>query len=157
MNTAAVHCNVVKKCVTRNTVSAGRVYLPMLVHFVVNPIGESTAATALTMLACVAGDNKLCAVHVDDAVRAFVSAVTHTKAEGIYNIVGENGITGKNLADTIAAKLKCKTQSVTLEEAKEVIPPWLAYVTSLNNQVDNSKTRQDLDWTPQHQDFKSTI
>jgi len=96
-------------------------------------------------------------VHVDDAAQAYVSLLTHKTARGVYNIVGENGVTGKDMADIIAAKLHCKAESVKEEEAVELFGGFIAMVTAMNNQVDSSKAKQDLDWNPQYTSIKEGI
>ena len=96
-------------------------------------------------------------VHVDDAAHAFAALVTHTNARGTYNVSGENGITSKEIAEVIASRVGCKTESVTLDEAKDLFGPAIAGLTSKNNQVDNSKTQSELQWKPRHTDFRSSI
>jgi len=96
-------------------------------------------------------------VHVDDAVQAYVSLLTHKDAKGIYNITGENGVTSKTIADIIAAKQKCKCESVTVEEAEKLFGVIIARLTSGNNQTDSSKTRRELDWKPQYTSIKEAI
>ena len=96
-------------------------------------------------------------VNVDDAARAFAALVSHPEARGVYNVSGENGITSKEVAEIIAARVGCKTESVTLDEAKGLFGPAIAGLTSKNNQVDNSKTQSELSWKPQHTDFRGTF
>lgn len=94
----------------------------------------------------------MCAVHVEDAARAYASCVTHKNARGAYNVVGQNGVTGKDIADITARKLQCKTESVSLEEALKLFSdiPVVAMVLSTNNQAGNSKALRELGWKPQH-------
>ena len=103
-----------------------------------------------------AGDNKSSAVHVDDLAKAYVSLLSHPRAQGIYNIVGENGITGKTVADVIAKKLQCKAESVTADEAFAQLGI-VAKFTAIHCQGDSSKARRELDWQPEYTNFRETI
>lgn len=103
------------------------------------------------------GDNKLCVVHVDDAVRGYVSCLSHKNARGIYNLVGENGVTSQTIAKIIASKQSCKTESVTLEEAEKLFSPLIARLTSSNNQLDSSKAKHELEWKPQYTSIREAI
>ena len=96
-------------------------------------------------------------VHVDDAVRAYVALLTHPDARGVYNVVSENGVTSKDIADIIATKLGCKTNSVTFAESTQLFGPFVARITSKNNQVDYSMTQRDLDWSPQYTSIKEAL
>ena len=104
-----------------------------------------------------AGTNKLCVVHVDDAVRAYMSFLTHKDAHGVYNIAGQNCITSKDIAEIIASKLKCHTSSVSLEEAQVLFGPFIAKLGSMNSQADCSKALHDLEWQPQYMDFHDQV
>lgn len=103
------------------------------------------------------GDNKLCVVHVDDAVHGYVSCLRHKNARGIYNLVGENGVTSQTIAEIIAAKQSCKTESVSIEEAEKLFSPIIARLTSSNNQADSSKAKHELDWKPQYTSIREAI
>ena len=104
-----------------------------------------------------AGANKLCVVHVDDAVRGYMSFLTHKDARGAYNIAGQNGITSKAIAETIASKLNCSTASVSMEEAQHLFGPFIATLGSMNSQADCSKALHELGWKPQHLDFHDKV
>ncbi|DBA75923.1 hypothetical protein WJX79_003476 [Trebouxia sp. C0005] len=107
-----------------------------------------------------AGDNKMCAVHADDAARAYVALLTRSRllsARGIYNVVGENGVTSKDVAEIIASKLHCGTGSVTREEAEKLFGFVVAMRTGINNQADDSKTQYELDWKPQYTSIKAVM
>ena len=96
-------------------------------------------------------------VHVDDAVRAYVSTIKHKDARGIYNVVEENGVTSRMFAEVIAGKLHCKAESVTKKEAEETYGPMCAMVVSMNNQADSSKAKRELGWVPRYTSFSDTI
>ncbi len=99
----------------------------------------------------------MCAVHADDAARTYVALLTHTSARGIYNVVAENGVTSKDLAEIIASKLHCDTESITREEAEKLFGFVVAMRTGVNNQADASKTQYELDWKPQYTSIKAVI
>ena len=131
--TFASHC----ACTTKAT--PGHVQPPkgwmLLDHLepVSNGIIDNINCSPLTPLLPSAGDNKMCAVHVDDAARAYVALLTHSSAKGIYNVVGENGVTSKDLAERIASKLHCGTESITREEAQKLFGFVIAMRTGANN------------------------
>lgn len=102
----------------------------------------------------------MCAVHADDAARAYVALLTRSRllsARGIYNVVGENGVTSKDVAEIIASKLHCGTGSVTREEAEKLFGFVVAMRTGINNQADDSKTQYELDWKPQYTSIKAVM
>jgi len=94
---------------------------------------------------------------VDDVVQAYAALLHHKDAKGVYNIAGENGVTIKCIAESIAAKLHCKCESVTREEADKVLGPFISLFTCMNNQADNTKARQELGWKPEHLSFITEI
>lgn len=96
-------------------------------------------------------------MHVDDAVRGYVSCLTHKNARGTYNLVGENGVTSQTIAEIIASKQGCKTESVTIEEAEKLFNPIIARLTSSNNQADSSKAKHELDWKPHYTSIREAI
>ena len=96
-------------------------------------------------------------VHVDDAVRAYMSCLTHKNARGVYNVAGQNNITSKDIAEIIATRLQCKTVSVPLEEAEKLFGPFIAQSSSTNSQANTSKAQHDLDWQPQHTNFHKEV
>lgn len=63
--------------------------------------------------------------HVNDSARAYVALLSHKDAHGVYTVSGENGVTGKEFAEIIAAKLQCKAESVKLKQAKNCLDPSL--------------------------------
>lgn len=104
-----------------------------------------------------AGDNKCGVIHVEDAAQAYVSLLIHPHAKGMYNNVGENGVTSQAIAETIASKLGCKATSVAFDEASRQFGAHIATLTSMNLQADGTKAQCDLDWSPQHINFRETI
>lgn len=90
-------------------------------------------------------------VRVEDAVSAYVFYHYTQECRGICNVVGENGVTGRMFAESVAGKLHCKVESMTMKEAEE------SYGSTLtNNQADNSKAQRGLGWTPQYASFSNT-
>ena len=104
-----------------------------------------------------AGDNKMCVAHVDDVASAYVALLSHREARGAFNVPGQNGVTSKEIAEIIAGKLQCKTESVTLEEAQKLFGPIIAKITSQNCQADGSKIKRELGWEPVHTDISKDI
>ena len=95
-------------------------------------------------------------VRVEDAVSAYVFYHYTQKCRGICNVVGENGVTGRMFAESVAGKLRCKVESMTMKEAEESYGSMCTMVMSMNNQADNSKAQRGLGWTPQYTSFSNT-
>ena len=82
---------------------------------------------------CLVGRNKLCVVRVEDAVSAYVFYHYTQECRGICNVVGENGVTGRissMFAESVAGKLHCKVESMTMKEAEESYGSTLTMVMS---------------------------
>lgn len=100
------------------------------------------------------GKQQVSAVHLDDVAEAYLAALDHGAA-GIYNVVGEQGITQQQVADAVSQKLSTAksvlpVRNVTLEDATSIYSAALAWPFSINNDVDNSKAQRELHWKPKH-------
>lgn len=95
------------------------------------------------------GENKLSAVHVDDAAQLYVLALEKASAGSVFHASAEFGITGKALAKAIGRLVGCKVESISIEEATATMGPALAAFMSINNQTNAAKAMQQLGWKPQ--------
>lgn len=91
------------------------------------------------------GDNRLSAVHVDGAARAFVAAAD--RGRGIYHIASDEALTMRELAEGIAVGTRAVATSVSVEEATAMTDPFTASFLTLNNGLDASRARADLGWS----------
>ena len=106
----------------------------------------------LLKVANVTGKQKFSVVHVNDAAAAYVAAVEKAPSSGIFNVVGEQGLTMQELATAVSKKLSKEghnfaVSSITGETAKELFH-WMAFLFTINTDSDNSKAKRDFDWHP---------
>ncbi len=100
------------------------------------------------------GKQQVSAVHLDDVAEAYLAALDQGAA-GIYNVVGEQGITQQQVATAVSQKLSSfksvlPVRSITFDDATSIYSAALASPFSINNDVDNSKAQQELHWNPKH-------
>lgn len=93
------------------------------------------------------GGNRLSAVHVEDAARLFVLALEKAPAGSLYHGSTEFDITGRQLAEAVAANLKVPVESVTRERATEIFGPVMVEFFAMNNQTSSEKAVRELGWT----------
>ncbi|KAK9813222.1 hypothetical protein WJX72_010964 [[Myrmecia] bisecta] len=101
------------------------------------------------------GQQQFSVVHVDDAAAAYLAALRHGPAGGIYNIAGEKGVTTKQLATAVAQRLSTAdfsmpVRGISQEEAAGLYPGMLGHVFAMNNDVDTSKAKRELQWEAKH-------
>lgn len=93
------------------------------------------------------GDNKLAAVHVDDAAQAYLTALVHGQPGSVYNVSSET-VTGQELAQVIALGAGANNvDSVDLAVMQEATHPFAALLTSMNFDLDAAGLRE-LGWLP---------
>jgi nucleoside-diphosphate-sugar epimerase len=102
------------------------------------------------------GKNRLPAVHVTDAVRAFRLALEKGQAGACYHAVGEEGIPMRDIAEVIGAGLKMPVVSITPEEAPEYFG-WLANLAQIDLAASSALTRQQLRWNPTGSDLLTDL
>jgi nucleoside-diphosphate-sugar epimerase len=93
------------------------------------------------------GKNRLPAVHVSDAVRAYRLALETGKAGARYHAVAEEGVPFRDIAEAIAARLKLPVDSIPPEDAPAYFG-WLANLASLDLAASGARTQQQLGWNP---------
>jgi nucleoside-diphosphate-sugar epimerase len=93
------------------------------------------------------GTNRLPAVHVTDAVRAFRLALENGHAGGHYHAVSEDGVALRDIAEAIGTALKLPVESITTPEAPEYFGV-LAGLVPIDLAASGTLTREQLDWQP---------
>jgi nucleoside-diphosphate-sugar epimerase len=93
------------------------------------------------------GENRWPAVHRDDAAELFCLAAEHAKPGAILHAVQEEGISFREIAETIGAGLALPVKSLTLEEAKTWLG-WMAFFAATDNPSSSAWTRETFNWQP---------
>jgi nucleoside-diphosphate-sugar epimerase len=102
------------------------------------------------------GKNRWPAVHVSDVVRLFRLALEKGQAGARYNAVGEEGVAFRDIAETVAARLKIPVESIAREEAPEYFG-WLAHLATRDLPASSVLTRQQLGWLPTGPDLLTDL
>jgi nucleoside-diphosphate-sugar epimerase len=95
------------------------------------------------------GKNYWIGVHRLDAAKAFRLAVEKGHKGALYNVVGENGIEIKKIAELIGEKLNLPIKSFSGEELKKHFE-WMSHFITMDCPATNFKTQEMLDWKPTH-------
>jgi nucleoside-diphosphate-sugar epimerase len=95
------------------------------------------------------GANRWPAAHTRDVGALYRLAIEKAPAGSSLHGVGDEGISFKQIAETIADGLGIPTRSVTAEEAVDALG-FLASFAGLDNLTSNAKTRALLGWEPTH-------
>ena len=93
------------------------------------------------------GANRWPAAHTRDIGVLYRLAVEKAPAGSTLHGVGDQGITFKQIAETIGGRLGVGTRSVSAEQASEALG-FLATFAGLDNPTSNAKTRALLGWEP---------
>jgi nucleoside-diphosphate-sugar epimerase len=92
------------------------------------------------------GEQKVSAVHVEDAADAYVLALEISTAKGLYNIAAES-VSLKEMNESVARLLNVKAKSISAEKAKEQFGKMYEFL-SINNQLSAERARTQLGWSP---------
>lgn len=92
------------------------------------------------------GEQKVSAVHVEDAADLYLLALETSTAKGLYNAAAES-VSLKELNEAAARLLNIKTKSISAEKGREQFGKMFDFL-SINNQLDASKAKRDLRWSP---------
>jgi len=93
--------------------------------------------------------NHWSAVHRLDAARAFRLAVEKAGKCAIYNVVGDNAIETKTIAELIGKQLNLPVQSLSGEALVNHFN-WMARFISFEGAATGFKTQEALGWKPTH-------
>jgi len=102
------------------------------------------------------GANRLPAVHITDAVRAFRLALENGLAGAHYHAVSEEGVALRDIAEAIGAGLSLPVESITAEEAPEYFGV-LANLVPIDLAASGALTREQLNWYPTGPDLLTDL
>ncbi|KAK7757341.1 hypothetical protein SLS62_000353 [Diatrype stigma] len=111
------------------------------------------------------GATRVTGVHVDDAARAYVLALSKAEAGakgGAYNITHETHVTARELAGALAQVLGVPAASRTFDEVVASAGPGmlgkvLARFMSTEHRASNAKARRELGWDPREKGLLEEI
>lgn len=115
-----------------------------------NPMTQQMIAMARRrMLPAVRGDRSLLPVlHLDDAVRATVAAVTRGRPGSIYDIVDDEPVSMTEIVRELAARVGAPRPLTVPAWLPRLLSPYMARVTSVRLPLSNAKAREELGWRP---------
>ena len=116
---------------------SGSSFLP----FVINQAKAENSANYVE-----SGEQKVSAVHVEDAADLYILALETSTAKGLYNVSAET-VSMKEMSEAIARLLDIKTKSIRAEKAREQFGKMFEFL-SINNQLSAEKARRELRWSP---------
>lgn len=90
------------------------------------------------------GEQKVSAVHVEDAADLYALALETSTAKGLYNVAAES-VSLKDLNESIARLLNVKAQSISKEKAKEAFGKMFDFL-SINNRLSAERAQRGLGW-----------
>lgn len=93
------------------------------------------------------GRNRMSAVHVLDAARLFRLALEKAEPDAKYHAVTEEGVTFRDVAETIGRHLQLPVKSITPEEAQDFFG-WFAAFAGFDIPASSAQTRKKLGWKP---------
>ena len=93
------------------------------------------------------GQTKWPAVHRTDAAAALRLAVERGRPGGIYHAVAEQGVSTKDIMETIAKKVGVSVESVGPEVAVQTMG-MLGKLIAVDDATSSEKTRTELGWEP---------
>jgi nucleoside-diphosphate-sugar epimerase len=103
-----------------------------------------------------AGENRLAAVHVSDAVRLFRLVLERGQAGARYHALAEEGVAMRDIAEAIAARLKMPVGSITPEEAPNYFG-WIAGLVAIDLAAASTLTRRHMGWAPTGPDLLTDL
>lgn len=92
------------------------------------------------------GEQRVSAVHIVDVADLYFLALDTSTAKGLYNVAAES-VSLKELNESVARLLDVKAKSIRTEKAREQFGKMFDFL-SINNQLDASKAKRDLKWSP---------
>lgn len=135
-------------------VRASFVRLPPVVHSTLDKHGFIPTLIGIARANGVSGyvgdgANRWPAGHTLDAGRLFRLALEQAPAGSRLHAVGDEGITVREIAETVGRHLGVPTASIPAERAPDHFG-FLASFVALDNPTSSARTQQLLDWKPEH-------
>jgi nucleoside-diphosphate-sugar epimerase len=93
------------------------------------------------------GLNRWSAAHVSDVAKLYVLALDRGRAGERYHAVAEEGISARQIAETVGWGLGLPSKSITSADAARHFG-WLTIFVGLDMAASSTLTRERLDWTP---------
>ncbi len=90
------------------------------------------------------GEQKVSAVHVEDAADLYLLSLETSTAKGLYNVAAES-VSMKALNEAVGRLLNVKAKSISAEKGREQFGKMFDFL-SINNQLSAEKARRDLNW-----------
>ena len=93
------------------------------------------------------GSNRWAAAHLSDTARLYRLALEKGEAGSKWHAVDEQGVTAKDIAETLGQRLSLPVKSISPEEAPAHFG-FLGHFMALDSPTSNTKTRERLGWEP---------
>ena len=116
---------------------AGSSFVP----FVINQAKKENSANYVE-----SGEQKVSAVHVEDAADLYLLALETSTAKGLYNVSAET-VSMKEMSEAVARLLNVPAKSIRAEKAREQFGKMFEFL-SINNQLSAEKAGRELRWSP---------
>lgn len=123
---------------------AGSSFVP----FVINQAKKENSANYAG-----SGEQRVSAVHVEDAADLYLLALETSTAKHLYNVSAET-VSMKEMNESVARLLDIKAKNISAERAQEQFGKMFEFL-SINNQLDAAKAKRDLKWSPA--DYRSIL
>ena len=91
--------------------------------------------------------NRWPAAHVRDVARLYRLAIEKAEPNAKYHAVAEEGVTMRDIVETIGRRLKLPVNSISPQEAGAYFG-WLAMFASYDMPASSEQTRKKLGWQP---------
>jgi nucleoside-diphosphate-sugar epimerase len=93
------------------------------------------------------GRNRWPAAHISDVARLYRMAIEKSERGAIYNAVAEEGVPAREIAETIARRLKLPVKSISTDEGEGYFG-WLAHLAARDMPASSELTQKKLGWRP---------
>ena len=93
------------------------------------------------------GRNRWPAAHVSDVSRLYRLALEKGQGGVRYHAVAEEGVSAREIAETVGKKLNLPVRSITAEEAPTIFG-WFAHFAAWDVPASSAQTRKQLVWNP---------
>jgi len=93
------------------------------------------------------GLNRWAAAHYLDVARLYRLAFERAERNAIYHAVGEEGVTMREIAETIGRRLALPVRSIAPEETPDFFG-WLGMFAGYDMPASSAQTREKLGWNP---------